>query len=312
MTRFRIEVPATSANLGPGFDTLGMALDIVNTIELELTPDCREVIVAGMTGEGEGTLDPEDNLLCRAYKEWEEHSGVTLPGARFTYENRIPIGRGLGASAAAIVAGLAAGAAAAEEKEPRDRIVRLSSLMEGHADNAVAAALGGVTTAFLARGQVHALHVANHLNLGVGLFVPSQPLLTVKARAVLPPFVSMEDAVFNINRVSYLVTALIWGRWDRIGPAMEDCLHQPYRAEILPALPAVISAAREAGAYGAALSGGGPTVIALGPQDRAEAFAAAMAEAARSDGWDGRHMVTGIRHRGVRVIKDEAPAAASV
>jgi homoserine kinase len=304
MTRFRIEVPATSANLGPGFDTLGLALDIVNTIEVELTSHENEVVLAHMTGDTSEALDRHENLLCAAYRRWGEERGMTLPGARFTVETRIPTARGLGASAAAIVAGLAAGAEAAGEKQPRAAIVRLSSVMEGHADNAVAATLGGLTTAFIDGGCVHALQVVTHLSLGVALFIPDVPLRTSEARALLPDSIARRDAIFNVNRVSYLVTALMWGRWELIGPAMEDCLHQPYRSTILPALDDLIAAARGAGAYGAALSGGGPSVIALGPRECSESVARAMRLCAEERGWSGRCVVTGIRHLGVQVTRE--------
>jgi homoserine kinase len=293
-------VPATSANLGPGFDSLALALDIVDTVFVELVPQSEEVVLCEVTGNPV-TLDPRDNLLCRAYRQWAE-DGQQLPGVRFRLESRIPVGKGFGSSAAAIVAGLAAAAKAAEVKEPRERILQLASRMEGHADNAVAATIGGMTTAFCDGDTVHALHVANHLSLGVALFVPDGELPTVEARQALPDSVPYQDAVFDLGRLSYLTTALIWGYWDRIGPAMQDRLHQPYRTQLIPALDTVIDSAREAGAYGAALSGGGPSVIALGPADQAERFAQAMERRAHQHGWDGTSIVTGVRHLGVQVM----------
>lgn len=305
MKRLRIEVPATSANLGPGFDTLGLALDIVNTVRVELTPESDVVRLDSVSGDTSHRLDPVDNLLCAAYRRWGEDAGAVLPGARFSVENRIPIGRGLGASAAAIVAGLSAAASAAGDTSPRERLVRLAGTMEGHADNAVAAVLGGVTAGFIDGEFVRALNVASHLGLGVGLFVPDDVLLTADARNALPRTVPLADAVFDVGRTAYLTTALMWGRWEEIGPAMRDRLHQPYRARLLPALDDVIAAAITAGAYGAALSGGGPSVIALGPLERTERFAAAMHECAAERGWQGRSMVTGVRHLGVQVVEEK-------
>lgn len=304
MTRIRIEVPATSANLGPGFDTLGLALDLVNVIHVELDAADSAVLVAGIGGDYPIAIDSSDNLICTAYRRWAEDTGAALPGARFSLENRIPVARGLGSSAAAIVAGLSAAAFAAGDKRPRDRIIRLASLMEGHADNAVAATLGGVTAGFIEGSCVHALSVASHLSLGIALFVPDQPLLTADARAVLPESVPRRDATFNVGRVAYLTTALIWGRWECIGPAMADRLHQPYRAHLLPALGDVIAAANDGGAYGAALSGGGPSVIALGPREEAARFAAAMERRASERGWSGTSMVARIRHLGVQVTEE--------
>lgn len=299
MKRIEIEVPATSANLGPGFDTLALALDITNTISVELDEDSTNVTLCDVTGDACFSADPEDNLVCRAYRAWNGDRDQTLPGARFSIEGRIPIERGFGSSAACIVAGLAAAAHAAEDRDARDRMLHLATELEGHADNVAAAIMGGVTVAFRNGSQVHALHVANHLALGVALFVPDEPLLTREARAALPRSVAMDDAVFDLGRLGYLTTALIWGRWDRIGAAMEDRLHQPYRARLLPGLNDVISSALQSGAYGASLSGGGPSVIALTPRAETEQVAAAMEACARERGWAGKSLVTGVREHGV-------------
>jgi len=306
MKRLRIEVPATSANLGPGFDCLGMALDLVDVVEVELDPGSREVQLTDLSG-ADREIDHLDNLLCHAYRAWEADVGTELPGARFKVECSIPIGKGFGSSAAAIVAGLAAGAAASEDKNPRERIVRLATRLEGHPDNVVPATLGGITACFCDGDSVRTIQVVTHLALGIALFVPDDPLATRKARAVLPEAVPLADAVFNLGRVAFLVTALQWGRWDEIGPAMEDRLHQPYRSQLVPALDDVILAAREGGAYGAALSGAGPSVIALGPLDRREEFGAAMERRAREKDWPGKRIDTGIRALGVtaKEIRDE-------
>ncbi len=302
MKRFRIEVPATSANLGPGFDTLGLALDIVDTIQVELDEDSKNVVLCDVTGDDVHPLDAHENLLCRAYRAWAEDSGADLPGARFWLQSHIPMGKGLGSSAASIVAGLAAAAKAsgAGAASPARRLY-LAARMEGHADNVAAAIYGGLIAAFMDGDTVRALHVANHLSLGVALFVPREPLATDKARAALPESVTMADAVFDLGRLAYLTTALIWGRWDQIGPAMQDRLHQPYRGRLIPALDDVIAAALQAGAYGASLSGGGPAVIALGPVEQAEQFASAMEARARDLGWEGKSMVTRVRRHGTQL-----------
>jgi homoserine kinase len=307
--RLQIEVPATSANLGPGFDALGLALDLCNRIEVALDPGSDEVVLAEITGDVSQPLDRYDNLLCAAYRRWGEETGAALPGARFTVETRIPIARGLGASAAAIVAGLTAAAFAETEKFPRERILRLASLMEGHADNAVAAVIGGCTVAFIEGEEVRALNVVNHASLGIALFIPDSPLLTAEARACLPKTVPVADAVANIGRAAYLTTALIWGRWELLGPAMRDRLHQPYRARLLPALNDVVTAAESTGAYGASLSGGGPSVIAFCPRQQTVDVAAAMERCAVERGWLGRGLATGMRHLGVQVRKLPADEA---
>ena len=298
MKRVQIEVPATSANLGPGFDCLGLALDIVDTITVEFDRADGETFLEGAR---DTAIDRHENLICLAYRRWGEDAGVALPSARFNLESRIPVGKGFGSSAAAIVAGLAAAAHAADVKDDRERALRLAAQLEGHADNTTPALLGGMTVALRDGNAIRALNVANHFTFGVVLFVPDDMLRTTDARAALPATVPHEDAVFNSARTAYFVTALLWGRWEEIGAAMDDRLHQPYRTPLIPALPYVITAAREAGAYGAALSGGGPSVIALAPRDCADAVAGAMEREALEREWRGTSLVTGVSHLGVQV-----------
>ena len=300
MKRLSVEVPASSANLGPGFDCLGLALDLADTYTVEFASEGHEVLIDQATATRSG-VSREEHYACEAYRAYARDTGASLPGAHFTLEGRIPIGKGFGSSAAAIVAGLAAAAHAAGEKDPRDRIVRLAAALEGHADNSTAAVLGGITVAFFDGEEVHALNVVNHVSLGIALFVPDQPLPTVEARAVLPPDIPVRDAVFNLSRASYLVTSLAWGRWEALGAAMQDRIHQPYRTRLIPALDPVIAAALSAGACGAALSGGGPAVLALGRQAGIEEIAAAMEEAASDHTWSGHSMITGVRSHGMRV-----------
>jgi homoserine kinase len=306
MKRLQITVPATSANLGPGFDALGLALDLKASLEVEVDPSGDEVL---LTSPPEG-VDAQDNLIVRAYREWGRREGVSLPGARFSLTSEIPVAKGLGSSAACIVAGLAAAAAACGSKNARARLLRYGTDLEGHPDNIAAAVMGGLTVAFRQDDEVKALPVANHLAMGVALFLPDDHLLTEEARELIPRQVPLEDAIFDLGRLGYLITALLWGRWDLIGPAMEDRLHQPYRAGVIPALPSVITAARDAGAYGAALSGGGPSVIALCPRGEEERVADAMHRQAAACGWPGTTLVTSVRESGltVRERKDETPA----
>ncbi|MDQ2740919.1 MAG: homoserine kinase [Chloroflexota bacterium] len=306
MKRVRIEVPATSANLGPGFDALGLALDLTDMVTAEFDPEGEETVLAEVRGEHGLTLDPHDNLLCQAYRLWGTRTSSPLPGVRFTLECRIPPARGFGSSAASIVAGLAAAAWAAEEKRPEQRMLCLADEMEGHPDNVAAVVMGGMTIAFRDGEEVRALHVANHLEMGIALYIPEVELKTAKARSCLPREVPLTDAVFDLGRLGYLITAIIWGRWDCLGPAMEDRLHQPYRSGLMPALPEVIASARTAGAYGASLSGAGPAVIALTPTTKTEAVAGAMEACARRHGWQGCKRETAVRATGVTVQEIKA------
>jgi homoserine kinase len=303
MRKLRIEIPATSANLGPGFDALGLALDLTDTITAELDPHTNTVTLDSVSSEDGLTLDPEANLLCEAYRRWGDDTGKPLPGVRFTLQSRVPAARGLGSSAASIVGGLVAAAYAQEEKHPQARLLDLATDMEGHPDNAVAAIMGGMTVAFREGREVRALHVANHMEMGVALFIPSDGFRTREARACLPKEVPLPDAVYNLGRAAYLTTAILWGRWECLGDAMQDRLHQPYRARFIPALDAVIAAARGAGAYGAALSGAGPTVIALTPVATAEDVRGAMETCAAERSWEGRGLLLRIRESGFQVTE---------
>lgn len=307
MRRFQITVPATSANLGPGFDALGLALDLKATLDVEVDPSGNQVTLANPS-DG---VDPQDNVIVRAYREWGRREDVSLPGARLSLSSEIPVAKGLGSSAACIVAGLAAAAVVSDSKHARARLLRYGTDLEGHPDNVAAAVMGGLTVAFRQDDEVKALPVANHLAMGIALFLPDDHLLTEKARELIPRQVPLEDAIFDLGRLGYLITALLWGRWDLIGPAMEDRLHQPYRAGVIPALPAVMMAAREAGAFGSALSGGGPSVIALCPRGEEERIAEAMRGRAAACGWQGTTLLTAVRESGltVRERKDETPAA---
>jgi homoserine kinase len=280
-----------------------MALDLADTYVVEFDSDRDEVVIDEVTGRAAG-VERCDHYACQAYRAYAEDAETPLPGASFTVESGIPVGKGFGSSAAAIVAGLAAAAHAAGEKDPQDRIVRLAAKLEGHPDNSTAATLGGITVAFCDGEQVHALNVVNHVSLGIALFVPDAPLPTVEARRVLPMEVSVRDAVYNLSRSSYLATALAWGRWEQLAPAMRDRLHQPHRVQLIPALDHVIAAALEHGAYGAALSGGGPSVIALGLQEHIAEVGDNMEATAHRHDWAGHSIVTKVRSRGVRVTEE--------
>lgn len=291
MTGVRIEVPASSANLGPGFDTLAVALDITN------------VVTAFPAGDGavlEGAEDPHRNLLCDAYRAWGAARGVTVPGVTFRMQAAIPPGRGLGSSAACILAGVASAAALAGSWTVQE-VLDVALTLESHPDNLAAAALGGLTVALRDGGRLRALHLAREVPLGVALFVPDSLLPTAEARRCLPGSVALADAVFNVGRVAYLAAAAAAGCWDEMGRGMDDRLHQPYRAALVPGLATVIGAAREAGAYGASLSGAGPAVIALAPSGRAAAVAAAMQSAAERVPCSGRAEVTAVRSTGLTV-----------
>ncbi|MBE3576637.1 MAG: homoserine kinase [Limnochordales bacterium] len=328
-----IKVPATTANLGPGFDILGLTLDLYNEVVVErlargLTsggmPDSDslpvEIEIRGVGAAGGADQLPRgaDNLLVQAllagWQLWQP--GVSLPAVRLVCTNRVPPGSGLGSSSTAVVAGLVAAAwlagrlpvnpaGPAEDgwSRPGGSSKRSDSLLfllrpegvfrdlldlgialEGHPDNLAAALFGGLTAAAeIERQGVREWSVARVAPAGevwAAVVTPRFVLRTSVSRSVLPKQVSWKDAVFNMAQLSWLLLAAAAGDWQEVGAAMNDRLHQPYRVPLVPGLEQVLAASRAAGAWGAALSGSGPSVVALAP-DRAtaERVAGAMQEA---------------------------------
>ena len=257
----RVRVPATSANLGPGFDALGVALSLHDVVEV------RAVSFSGatveVTGEGAGGVPTgEDHLVVRAIREGLDHAGASQVGLHLTCTNSIPHGRGLGSSAGAVIAGLLVARALVAEPAALDddTVLALATAMEGHPDNAAPALLGGVTIAW-ADGAVHAVRVPVHPDIVPVAIVPPHQLSTRAARAVLPAQVPHADAAFQAGRAALLVEAL-GRRPDLLLPATEDRLHQEYRRAVMPESLALVGALRKRG-VAAVVSGAGPTVLAL-------------------------------------------------
>ncbi|MPZ15842.1 MAG: homoserine kinase, partial [Chloroflexi bacterium] len=226
---FMVEVPATSANLGPGFDSLGMALDIVNTVHVE--PSERwEVAFAG---EGMDRLPVGDrNLVLRTVETAGRRWGVQLPPARLSCTNAIPLSRGLGSSSAAIVAALVIGDRLGGTGRSDDDLLRLASELEGHPDNVTPALLGGIQTCALSDGRVVHARVPLKRPVGLALFVPDVPMPTRESRRIIPQRVEFHDAVYNISRACLLVAALASGDIDALRVGTQDMLHQPPRMRL--------------------------------------------------------------------------------
>ena len=261
-----VEIPATSANLGAGYDCLAVALEIVNRIEVECLARPGAGVEIAVEGEGAGELPGDRSnafvvALERGLAEVRGDGAGEL-GWRIQMRNRIPLARGLGSSAAATVGGLLAGAALAGESLGVERALALATELEGHPDNAAAALLGGFTVA--AHGDPPtAIHFDIPRDLRTVLFIPDLRLATREMRDALPEHVPLVDAVANLQRVALGVAALATGSAEGLRHLTVDRLHEPYRAVVFPQLPALVAAARDAGALGACLSGAGSTVIAF-------------------------------------------------
>lgn len=311
----RVSVPATSANLGPGFDTLGVALEIRNTVEMEETGI--DDVVIEVDGHGEALERPENNMVYQAAVKVFEETGYRPHGLHIREEVEIPVARGLGSSAAAIVAGLVAANALVQKMTGRpqlseERLLQMAVAIEGHPDNVTPAMVGGFTVCCMdeVRGPLH-VRFDPPRGLQAVIVMPEVPIVagkkTERSRGLLPTEVSLKDAVYNLNRTALLVAALAQGRVDLLSVATQDRLHQPYRASLVPGLRSVFQAALDAGARGAALSGAGPSVIAFIDTD-AEPVVVAMEGAFQWAGSDARSLVVPLARQGVQILSDGSRA----
>lgn len=276
--RFTVKAPATSANLGPGFDALGLALDLWNTVTIDTDGPAGEVVNEGPEAY---ILDGHDNLTVHAMNTLARDRKRELPSFAIHALTEIPVSRGLGSSAAALVAGLVAANHLLELHLTDDEVYQYALRMEGHGDNVGAALFGGAVLAV--PGVKRPVRLTDGINLGLTavVFIPEATGATWAARAALPHEVPMADAALNLATTASLSIGLMTADTTLIAAGMRDMLHEPYRARLFPHLDAMKATAREHGAVGASLSGAGSTVLALVPHDRAAAVSDALSETAR-------------------------------
>jgi homoserine kinase len=266
-SKVTVEVPASSANLGAGYDCLGVALAITDRIELEVRVWSRGEIELAIEGEGRNELSEDrDNRFVRGLESALRAARGEIPdgvGWRISMHNDIPLARGLGSSAAATVGGILVGNALAGEALSMPEMLVLACEIEGHPDNAAAALLGGFVVSARDGPRVEAIRFDSPRDLRAVLFIPELRLPTDEMRAALPAAVPLDDAVANLGAVAVGVAGLATGRYDLLAQLTVDRLHEPYRAAVYPQLPRMIEAARTAGALGACLSGAGSTILAF-------------------------------------------------
>lgn len=281
-----VRVPATSANLGPGYDAVGLALSLSMRISLDRSPS--PVIEVYGTGAGLVPTGP-DHPAYRAARFVADIVGESDIHFHLIQENSIPPVRGLGGSAAALVGGaVAANDLFGGQIAPPD-LLNIVCELDGHPDNAAPALLGGLVIGTLTPAGISAVRLEPK-NLKVVVAVPDFAVSTTAARRALPDSVPHRDAVFNVGRAGLLLGALATGEYELLRVAMQDRLHQPYRSHLIPGLEDVIEASLAAGAYGACLSGSGPTVLAFSPEGPARDVATAMraafeARGVRAEAW---------------------------
>ncbi|NLM36708.1 MAG: homoserine kinase [Firmicutes bacterium] len=296
----KVMVPATSANLGPGFDFLGLALDLYNTVHF--TPADQWDVTAEGYG-AEALTGRSDLLVCKALQRVFAAVGQELKGGVVHLANHIPPAGGLGTSAAAIVGGLAAANRFLGEPLSRDELLALAVEIEGHPDNVAPAVFGGLVGVVKSSAQPYTyLKIPFPSGLYVVLAVPALRVPTVEARNLLPKAVPLAEAVFNLSRTGLLVGACYAGRVDLFRLAMEDALHQNRRAVLIPGFHRVVAAAYQEGALGVALSGSGPTIIAFAPEDRQKAVGTGMVDVFNEQGIEAQWLSVNVNHDGFRFV----------
>jgi len=278
MTRWRVVVPGSTSNLGPGFDCLGLALRIPMTVTAERIPHGFSI---RRLGEGsELAHDPHRDTVLGAFRHLFRRAKRPVPTVALTIRSRIPVARGLGSSAAAIVAGLALANHWLRQRFSTQDLFHEAIRIEGHPDNVSAALFGGLTLSLPLRdGTVEALSLPVPRGLGITVVIPSIHVSTEKARALLPASIPLGRAAANTARAMALEHVLRTRRFELLAEALQDVYHVPYRARLIPGFDGVVEAGRRAGAYGVTISGSGPTLLCFHAPGRGGRIGRAMIRA---------------------------------
>ncbi len=297
-----VKVPATTANLGPGFDALGLALNLWNEAEFACTGDSR--ISVTVKGEGEETLPRNaDNAIVKAALMVYDLAGKSCEGLHINCINRIPLGSGMGSSSAAMLTGMLGANSLLGNPFTDEEILKLAIETEGHPDNVAPAMLGGLVASIVHKERVISMRLptkANHGPIHITIVLPDFDFPTRQARAILPKEAVRSDAIYNLSRVVLVTEALRTGNMELLGIAMKDSLHQPYRLPLIPGAIDALKAGKEAGASAVALSGAGPSLIAFSAKEDS-AIGAAMREKFKSAGLDARIFELGTSYEGAEV-----------
>lgn len=300
MPWFRVRVPASSANLGPGFDALGLALGVYLTCRFR----AGEKLSISVSGRDAGCIsNGPDNLIWQTTLAVAESHRVCMPAVELEIFNDIPIGKGMGSSAAALTAGVVIADRLLGLNWKPLRILDEAARLEGHPDNVAACTLGSIVASAIDSGGVaRAVRLDLPQRFGVAVVVPDFDLPTSKSRGVLPVCYSKEDAVFNVQRAALLVAALATGSTSAFPAALEDRFHQPYRAPLVPGLEQVLKL-RAPGLLGCALSGAGPSILVFFERGY-ENVCDLVRQIFRLEGRDSEILVTDIAEQGFEVREE--------
>lgn len=267
--KIHVKVPATTANLGPGFDALGLALNLWNEATFACTAD--DQISVSVEGEGADKLPKnENNAIAQAALKIYDLAGKSCPGLKIECVNRIPLGSGMGSSSAAMLTGMLGANGLLGHPFTEEEILKLAIETEGHPDNVAPAMLGGLVASIVHGERVFSMRLptkANHGPIHTTVVLPDFDFPTKEARAILPKTVERSEAVFNISRAVLVTEALRTGNVELLGIAMKDSLHQPHRLPLIPGAVDALNAGKAAGASAVALSGAGPSLIAFSPKE---------------------------------------------
>ncbi len=295
-------IPASTTNLGPGFDVLGLALQLYSTVTLEITGSKTEVIVSGV--DVDKIPSSNEHIAFQAVETIYQKSGKSQPkGLKLTIANGIPAIRGLGGSGTAILGGLLTANLLCENPFSRSDLLNFASTLEGHPDNVAASLYGGLVISVQDDKHIHTIQLKCDPALYVVLAIPEFTLSTQKARNILPKTVDFSDAIYNISRSSLLVASIATGKLEMLSTAMNDKLHQPYRSTLIPGFDDVVEAALSAGALSIALSGAGPTIAAY-CLDNMQEVGKSMQNVFKQHGIPSDILVIGTDVEGAKLISD--------
>ena len=304
MHMFEVRVPASTSNLGPGFDCFGLALKLYLTVQATAVPDATEPCHVVTTGAEENDALPQNatNLIYRAMSFATRRENVSLPPVDLHVHNEIPLASGLGSSAAAIVAGIKLGALITGHDIPDQTIQNYATEFEGHPDNVAASLYGGFLASCTCHdGAVTSAKFVWPAQIRVVVVSPHSQLPTHVARAALPRTVSRHDAVHNLQRSALFISAIAQQRYDILWEAMRDRLHQPQRESLVPGLQDALALPRMPGLLGIALSGAGPSILAL-VDDNDDEIGARVASCFEARGIEATIRVLEVDNEGCRVL----------
>ena len=273
----RIKVPATTANMGPGFDCFGMALNMYNELTVEES-DAFSIEINSNVPDMPAIHTTKDNLIYQVIKRFYGEVGKRMPELKLVQTDNIPMTRGLGSSSACIVAGLFAANELTGTPMSKDELAQMACQIEGHPDNVAPAVYGGLIVAVL-EGEKQILHhvkISPSNALSFVAFVPDFQLSTAKARRILPQEYSKADVIFNISRASLFIASMMSENWANLPVSVNDRIHQPYRGTLIPGMDKIFENAVNAGAKGVFMSGAGPTIIAISSRRNEKSFADTM------------------------------------